>query len=135
MIAGELSVLNVGEGDIRVNFNSADPLEVERARRIIADMLRRGYVLFVDEGDGQLKRAVDFDPATDTYIVADLADSQAAPPPPTPTKESQSNNVTEDKTPPGKETTGKKKPRKKTTRKPVKASDSTAVGVAPTAGG
>ena len=67
---GELSVLNVRQGDIKVSFNSSDPMEVERARRIVEDMLRRGYILFV-EVKGKLRKATGFDPKTDEYILAD----------------------------------------------------------------
>ena len=69
---GYLSVLNVGAGDIKLNFNSSDPMEVERARRIVNDMLQRGYVIFVEDDDG-MHRVESFDEKTDTYIIADGA--------------------------------------------------------------
>ena len=72
-MTGEVAILNVGEGDTKLTFNSKDPAEVIRAGRIVKDMLRRGYALLVDlEGDGNLTRALDFDENTNEYIIADL---------------------------------------------------------------
>lgn len=82
---GELSVLNCTAGDIKVSFNSSDPQEVERARRIVEDMLRRGYILFV-EVKGKLRKATGFDPKTDEYILAD-GPLYGAPPMDEPTPE------------------------------------------------
>lgn len=71
---GSLSVLNCGAGDLKITFDKDDPRDVERARRVIGDMLKRGYSLFVQE-DGKWVKAVSFDPATDSYqIVADAGD-------------------------------------------------------------
>lgn len=70
---GELSVLNVFRGDMKFSFDSANPQEVERAKRVVEDMLKRGYSLFVDEGDGKLKKVKKFDAATCEYIIADGA--------------------------------------------------------------
>ena len=67
---GQLEVLSVGHGHIRIKFDKDDAVEIERARRIIADMLRRGYVLLV-EHDGKMQRVRRFDIKTDEYIVAD----------------------------------------------------------------
>ncbi len=46
-------------------------IEVERAKRIIQDMLKRGYSLFITGKDGALTRVKKFIPATGTYIIAD----------------------------------------------------------------
>ena len=69
---GSLSVLNVGKGDVEITFDKDDPLEIERAKRIIQDMLRRGYSLFI-EVDGKLKPVKKFDPAREVYKIADGA--------------------------------------------------------------
>lgn len=74
MSSGSLQVLNCGRGDLKVSFEKDDPLEVERARRIIEDMLKRGYSLFIDsDGKGKLVKVQKFDPATNEYIIADGA--------------------------------------------------------------
>lgn len=81
---GTLDVLNCGAGHLSFRFDKADPMEVEKARRVIADMLRRGYSLFV-EVDGQLHKAEAFDPETDSYIISD-APEPAEPSAPRPGK-------------------------------------------------
>lgn len=50
MNPGDVSVLNVTKGDMKLTFNSDDPLETERASRVIQDMLRRGYSIFTKYG-------------------------------------------------------------------------------------
>ena len=52
MTSGSLQILNIGLGDIEFRFESGDPSEVEKARRAIDDMLRRGYTILVDDGTG-----------------------------------------------------------------------------------
>lgn len=127
---GSLSVLNCGAGDIRVSLDPSDPMEVARAERIIGDMLKRGYLLFVDQGDGKLVRATGFDPATKEYIIADGplypgdADHGASE-----TKKAADNPPVDLPSPPTKARRGKRGPRR------IKASTASAVGVAPTAGG
>lgn len=67
---GSLSCLNVAGGDVRVTFNKDDVSELIRAKRIITDMLARGYALLV-EVDGAYQRAIAFDEAKSEYIIAD----------------------------------------------------------------
>ena len=77
---GCLEILNVGAGDVKINFNTADVSETIRAKRIITDMLRRGYALIVEvERDGQkaYERVQAFDEARGEYIIADF-DPQVA---------------------------------------------------------
>lgn len=69
-MSGSLSCLNVAGGDVRVTFNKDDVSELIRAKRIITDMLARGYALLV-EVDGAYQRAVAFDEAKSEYIIAD----------------------------------------------------------------
>jgi len=71
MNTGTLEVLNVGEGDIKITFNGDDPMETERAKRIIGDMLARGYSLFIHGKGDKLIRVHRFKPSTCTYLVAD----------------------------------------------------------------
>lgn len=73
---GSLSVLNCAEGDIKISFNKADPQDVARASRIIKDLLRRGYFLFV-EIDGEIKKVKRFDAEHEEYILADGPENPA----------------------------------------------------------
>lgn len=68
-----LDVLSIGHGDIKIDFDDKNPQEAERAKRIIADMLRRGYSLFIPDGSGGLKRVKRFDAKVGTYFIADGA--------------------------------------------------------------
>src|SRR5262245_46575238 len=68
---GHLNILNVYEGDVEISFNTNDAAEAIRARRIITDMLRRGYSLLI-EVDGAFQRAIDFDEKVGKYIIADF---------------------------------------------------------------
>ena len=65
-----LDILNCGAGDLEIRFTKDDPIEIERASRIITDMLRRGYSLFVPGDDGRLVRVQKFDPKQMTYTIA-----------------------------------------------------------------
>lgn len=72
---GSIAILNVGAGDVKVTFDKNNPAETIRARRIIKDMLRRGYALLVEVergGEKKFERALDFDESNDSYIVADF---------------------------------------------------------------
>lgn len=71
-MSGVVGILNVGAGDTKLTFDRNNPAECIRAARIVKDMLRRGYALLVDRGDGTYQRAHDFDDATCEYIIADL---------------------------------------------------------------
>lgn len=110
---GQLEVLSVGHGHIKIKFDKDDVVEFERARRIIADMLKRGYVLLV-EHDGKLQRVRRFDETTDEYIVADgpLQGTEEESPSADPPKRGR-----------------------KAKEKRVPMKEGSATGVAPTAGG
>lgn len=71
-MSGELSVLNCTAGDIRIKFDKDNPVDVERSKRMISDMLRRGYILVV-EVDGKPVICKEFDPERCEYIVAEGA--------------------------------------------------------------
>lgn len=79
---GAVNILSVGEGHIRLTFDSGDLAETIRAERIVKDMLRRGYALLVatkaDDGTVSWSRAKGFDEKTSEYIVVDY-DSQPEP--------------------------------------------------------
>ena len=86
---GSLSVLNCGAGDLKFRFDANDPDEVEKAKKVIEDMLKRGYTILV-EVDGEWRRATGFDPAKNCYLVTEpppeqpvaVDPAQTAPPPP-----------------------------------------------------
>ena len=67
-MTGLLEVLNVGNGDTKIQFDKDNPKDVAKARTIIKDMLTRGYALFV-EVNGEHVRVKRFDPETCEYIV------------------------------------------------------------------
>lgn len=72
-----LSILNVGEGDTKITFDKDKPGELERAKRVVLDMLRLGYAIMVKVGEAW-QRATDFDPATCEYVVSDTPPEEAA---------------------------------------------------------
>lgn len=75
MQPGTVGILNVGAGDMRLSFDKANPAEAIRAKRVVKDMLRRGYALMVEverNGEKCFERALDFDDKTDSYLVADF---------------------------------------------------------------
>lgn len=120
---GNLSVLSVGAGDVEVKFDKDNPQETVRAKRIIEDMLRRGYALFV-EVDGKLKPVKRFDAEKECYIIADgplYAGDSAEPPGVTQASQAEAKERTRGRA------------AKKEREIPMKKTRAT--GVAPTAGG
>lgn len=76
---GQTDILNVAGGHIDVNFDPKDPIERARAARIVKDMIRNGFVLFIEVTEGEEKktvRALDFDENVSRYIIADVVDPQ-----------------------------------------------------------
>jgi hypothetical protein len=73
-MVGEVGILNVGAGDTKLSFDPKNPQEVARASRIVKDMIRGGFALFIEVGSNDkgpiYQRAHDFDEATSEYIVA-----------------------------------------------------------------
>src|SRR6185436_17393172 len=70
-MSGTLEILNVGRGDVKISYDSNNAAEAIRAKRIIKDMLRRGYALLV-EVDGKFSRVKEFDEAAGEYVIADF---------------------------------------------------------------
>lgn len=75
---GMLSILNVYEGDVKITFDTSNVAEAIRAKRIIKDMIRRGYALLI-EVDGAYQRAIDFDEAVGEYVIADFDSDHREP--------------------------------------------------------
>lgn len=73
-MAGEVAILSVGSGDVRISFDPKNPAERIRAARIVTDMLRRGYALLVETRRGgkvAYQRVKRFDEKRCEYIIAD----------------------------------------------------------------
>jgi hypothetical protein len=79
---GEVGILNVGAGDIKLSFDKNNPAECIRAARIVKDMLRRGYAILVaveqPNGTTAYQRIKEFREDTFEYIIADLDPEIAA---------------------------------------------------------
>lgn len=76
-----LSILNVGDGDTKLSFDPEKPGELERAKRIVLDMLKLGYAIMVKIGE-EWHRATGFDPNSCEYLIGDVAAEAAAEPKP-----------------------------------------------------
>jgi hypothetical protein len=68
-MTGELCVLNVGAGDIKVVFNEHDEAERAKAIRMLTDMQQRGYAILVELTDGSYTRAEAIDASRGRYVV------------------------------------------------------------------
>lgn len=119
-MSGELSVLSCGKGDIRITLNPGDEIECERAKRMINDMLRRGYILAI-EVDGKLKKVDGFDDKTNEYIIVEGALYAGDPP--------------EQIEPAELEVEPKKRGRPKGVKKRVPMTSTKATAIPPTGGG
>jgi len=108
-----LEVLSVGKGDLKIAVGDSNKDRAD-AQRLIEEMLRKGYTLFVETDDGPLK-VTRFLPDAMAYVVVDTPDV-------TPAAEPQ----------PGTPEPGPKRQRKPRTV-PVAGSRATAIGR--TAGG
>ena len=74
---GKLEILHVQGGEVTITFDTQDCAEAIRAKRIISDMIRRGYALLVKMPNGTYTRAYGFDESIGEYIVADFDATQA----------------------------------------------------------
>jgi hypothetical protein len=89
---GMLEVLSVGKGDIKLTLDGTNSEETEKARRIIEEMLRKGYGIFVETDEG-LTRVKKFNPKRMTYVISEVVeepvDETAGAPPPRRVQERQ----------------------------------------------
>ena len=80
---GEVGILNVGAGDTKLSFDKSNPAERERAAKIVADMLKRGYAILIQVGEKDGKplfhRATSFEPETCEYIIVGLPEGIESP--------------------------------------------------------
>lgn len=115
--SGVLDVLQIGRGHLRMTIEEGNGVDVERAKRVLGDMMRRGYAIFVEDPDGSTHRVLEFDPARFVYVIDDTMSAVPATGP-----------VTADaagENPPAR----KQAPRKRATKTvPVGSSRATAVG-------
>jgi methyl coenzyme M reductase subunit D len=71
---GMLEILSVGKGDIKLTIDSNDPGEVNDARKIIEEMLAKGYGIFVETDKG-LSRVKKFNPKRMTYVISEVVEN------------------------------------------------------------
>lgn len=69
MSVGVIDVLSVGRGHMRVEIPENDPAQLEKARLMIEDMLKRGYSIFIETSDGKTRRVKKFNPKRMTYLI------------------------------------------------------------------
>ena len=120
-MTGTVDVLNCNLGHLTVKFAPDDPIETERAKRIIEDMLRRGYALFIEDDAKKLHKVKKFDASKCEYIIADGPLYAGDP------------NEPEQKATP---TPDEEKPRlSERTKRRIPAGKTRLTGIAPTAGG
>lgn len=112
-LQGSLDVLSIGKGDLRITIGG-DADDTEKARKLITEMLEKGYAIFVETDEG-LTRVKRFMPKRMTYVISDFGDELDAVAEPAPV-------------------TSKTRPRGKRTRE-VPVGGSKAVAVGRTAGG
>jgi len=124
---GTLNCLSVNDGDIEISFDNQNAAECIRAKRMITDMLKRGYALLVKQEDGTYTRVLEFDEKHGTYLVADFD-------PATATEETTENNAEKNQTQKEASEPTLKETRRRG-RKKLAMEKSTATAIAPSAGG
>lgn len=67
---GMLEVLSIGKGDLKLTLGGDDPEDVETARKLIAEMLVKGYSIFVETDNGPVK-VTQFNPKRMTYTIVE----------------------------------------------------------------
>jgi hypothetical protein len=77
---GSIDILNTGHGHLEIVVDKSDVAKLELARRVIKDMLRRGYALFVHGEGNELHRVRRFDEKADRYVIAAGAEVEAEEP-------------------------------------------------------
>jgi len=78
-MSGSLDVLSCCHGHMSFSFEKNDPIETENAKRVIQDMLKRGYALFVEGKGGKLMRVKSFNAKREVYIVGAGATAEEIP--------------------------------------------------------
>lgn len=68
---GNLSVLNCCAGDIRITVTKDDKDSIETAKKMIQDMLSKGYLIAIEGPDGQFIPVDKFDPDQQVYVITE----------------------------------------------------------------
>ena len=137
-MTGEITILTVGDGDTKLTFDPDKPAEVQRAKRVVDDMLRRGFAILIEVGtkDGEplYQRAKGFDAETAEYIIVGEPPHEETEAPEAGKPEPEPKAATRRRgRPPG---SANKRPAKRQPReRRVPAASASAVAVARTAGG
>jgi hypothetical protein len=63
-----VDVLNTGHGDFELRFDPDKPDDVQKAKETITDMLKRGYAIFVQQGQ-ETFRVRKFDVNKCVYLI------------------------------------------------------------------
>lgn len=76
---GVLEVLSIGKGDLKLTIGGDNPEDTEKARKLIEEMLKKGYAIFVetDKGPTRVKK---FNARRMTYIISEVPDEPALEP-------------------------------------------------------
>lgn len=74
---GMLEVLSIGKGDLKLTLDGGSPEDVEKARTLVEEMLRKGYSIFVETDEGPV-RVQRFNPRRMTYIISEVAADDGA---------------------------------------------------------
>lgn len=75
---GVLEVLSIGKGDLKLTLDPGDPDDVERARSIVNEMLRKGYSIYVDTDKGPV-RVKRFSAKRMSYTITEVVSSPGEP--------------------------------------------------------
>lgn len=78
---GNIDILSTGRGHLKLEITEGNAVEIEKARRIIEDMIHRGYAIFVEDAKG-LHRVRRFNPKKMTYVIDDTMETTPAAPEP-----------------------------------------------------
>jgi hypothetical protein len=70
---GMLEVLSVGKGDIKISLDNKNPADVANARKLIEEMMSKGYGIFVETDTG-LSRVKKFNPKRMTYVITEFVE-------------------------------------------------------------
>ena len=71
---GMLEVLSVGKGDINLSIDPSKPEDVDNARKMIEEMLRKGYGIFLEDSIGRLRRVKKFNPKRMEYVISEVVE-------------------------------------------------------------
>lgn len=85
---GMLEILSVGKGDIKLTIDGSNEKEVNDARTVIEEMLRKGYGIFVETDKG-LTRVKKFNPKRMTYVISEVVENAEEQPAGKRTREKQ----------------------------------------------